>query len=221
MNDVLLFLIKALLSLAVIAGVIYSVILHEIAHGLAAFKFGDDTAKNAGRLSFNPIKHIDPIGTVALPGVLIFLNQVFGFSLPVFGWAKPVPVNPENLRSRFGFTVVSLAGVIVNFLVALLCFFIAAMLLKYTTAGIAADILISIAQVNIMLMVFNLIPLPPLDGYNFIVSILPTKAALFLEKNRMILTGIFMLLLFTNWLSYIYTPVIRFFMGLMNGLFGL
>jgi Zn-dependent protease len=146
------------LILAVV--LLYSVILHETAHGWAALLFGDDTAKARGRLTLNPIPHIDPVGAI-----MLFLVG--------FGWAKPVPVNYERLKdSRFGLLCVALAGPLTNILIATAAIF----LLSIPGVGrnsVAAGLLPLIAHVNILLGAFNLIPLPPLDGSRILMEFLP------------------------------------------------
>jgi Zn-dependent protease len=136
---------------------LYSIILHELAHGWVAFKMGDPTAKLLGRLSLNPLKHLEPIGTLML--------FVFGF-----GWAKPVPVNFSNLRGpRKGFIFVSAAGIVANTLLAFTAFFLNR-LLSPSPSGVVAPLLYYLAQVNIMLAAFNLIPIPPLDGSKILMG---------------------------------------------------
>jgi Zn-dependent protease len=173
---------------------LYSVILHELAHGWVAYRLGDSTAMRAGRLSLNPIKHLDPIGTV-----MLFLVG--------FGWARPVPVNFNQLRNRRGAMIaVAAAGVIANMLVAF-----GAMLLDRLLApspsGLLGVPLYVLAQINIILAAFNLIPLPPLDGSKILMGFLSPKvqnALLRIEPY-----GFFILigLLFTGVLN----PVITFF----------
>jgi len=143
--------------LATIIALALAIILHEVAHGYAALWLGDPTAKYAGRLSLNPIKHIDLWGTILIPLFLIISNTGF-----LFGWAKPVPVNYYNLRNgRYGPFLVALAGPGMNFL--LLAIF--GLLARFSPAGTALPYLfVQIALTNAVLMLFNLIPVPPLDG---------------------------------------------------------
>jgi Zn-dependent protease len=136
---------------------LYSIIIHELAHGWVAYRMGDPTAKLLGRLSLNPLKHLEPIGTLML--------FVFGF-----GWAKPVPVNFMNLREpRKGFVIVSAAGIIANTLLAFSAFLLNRILLP-PPSGILSPLLYYLAQVNIMLAAFNLIPIPPLDGSKILIG---------------------------------------------------
>lgn len=170
MNDPLILFIYIIVFL-------YSVILHEIAHGFVARWFGDDTAHVAGRLSFNPIVHIDPIGSILVPAILYLTNAGF-----LFGWAKPVPVNPYNLRrGAHPYRWVSLAGIITNLSLAL----IAGAVLSLATQqfGLAATnvgviVFSLILSVNIALAVFNSIPLPGFDGFNFLNTFSPINRLL-------------------------------------------
>jgi Zn-dependent protease len=148
---------------------LYSIIIHELAHGWVAYRMGDPTAKMLGRLSLNPLKHLDPIGTVML--------FIFGF-----GWAKPVPVNFNNLRDTHkGMIYVSAAGIIANMILAFMAFFLDRVLAP-SPAGILAAILYYLAQINIMLAAFNLIPLPPLDGSKILMGFAPAKFQYFLLR---------------------------------------
>ncbi len=141
----------------------YSIIAHEVAHGTVALLFGDNTAKQAGRLTFNPLKHLDPAGTIAL--------FIVGF-----GWAKPVPVNYGNLKNfRAGLVCVALAGCAANLLIAT----VAIALMQKGSFGvnsIALAVCRIVAQINIILCAFNLIPIPPLDGSKVLMGFLPQKA---------------------------------------------
>lgn len=153
----------------VFIGFAYSIILHEIGHAVAAAISGDETAKYAGRITLNPIPHIDPIGSILLPLLAAFLN------FPAFGWANPVPVNPNNYNNRrLGETLVSLAGVTVNFILCILFMILFCVVLQFT--GTQNKILYSLAGVNFVLMYFNLLPIPPMDGWHFITGLLPDKA---------------------------------------------
>ncbi len=137
---------------------LYSIILHELAHGWVALRMGDPTAKLQGRLSLNPLRHLDPIGTLML--------FVFGF-----GWAKPVPVSVANLRPlRRGFILVSAAGIAANMAVAFIALFLQRWLAPGGT-GVAAAFLYILAHVNLMLAAFNLIPIPPLDGSKILIGL--------------------------------------------------
>lgn len=172
---------------------LYSVISHEVAHGWTAYLFGDKTAKNAGRLSFNPLVHIDPIGTLAL-------------FLVGFGWAKPVPVNYANLRNfRVGLVCVSMAGVTANILIATA----GIVLLRFTGASANQyynTMLVILIKINIVLGAFNLIPIPPLDGAKIVMGLLPGKAQISFARLEPYGFFLLVILLFTGVLS----PVITF-----------
>ncbi len=155
---------------------IFSIILHEIAHGYVAEMLGDNTARLAGRLTLNPVPHIDPLGSIILPGLMILGSKAAGFPF-VFGWAKPVPYNPNNLSNyKWGTVAVGLAGVAVNLFIAT----IFGLMIRYSgELGITSDSFLSmltlIVYVNILLAVFNLIPFPPLDGAKVLFALLPHR----------------------------------------------
>ena len=145
--------------------IIYSVILHEVAHGYTAYMFGDKTAYYQNRLTLNPIPHIDIFGSVILPALLIFSGSPL-----LAGWAKPVPVNPNNLNPRkLGDFVVSSAGVLTNLLLCLIFVFVGSQVNNEVTKTLCYIVAIT----NIGLAIFNLIPFPPADGYRIISVLLP------------------------------------------------
>jgi Zn-dependent protease len=148
---------------------ILSIVLHEMAHGYAANWLGDPTARLAGRLSPNPLLHIDPVGSVLVPAALFIMQAPF-----LFGWAKPVPYNPYNLRNpKWGESIVAAAGPLTNLLIA---FIFAALIRLSPTLGLSdtfVEMTGYIVFINILLALFNAIPLPPLDGSKIIVPFLP------------------------------------------------
>jgi len=158
-----------------IAVVLFSIIIHEVSHGFAALMMGDKTAKLAGRLTLNPIKHIDLFGTIILP-VLMLLATKGGF---VFGWAKPVPYNPYNLSNqKWGDALVALAGPVSNIIIAFFFSLILHLAIYFNVANLAfVDITKFIILMNIILAAFNLVPIPPLDGSKVLFSLLPYKYA--------------------------------------------
>ena len=153
-------------TVILIAVLVPSVILHEISHGAVALVFGDDTAKRAGRLTLNPVAHIDPLGTIVLPLILALTGA------GMFGWAKPVPVDPGRLRNprRHGL-LVSLAGPATNIVIALA----AALLLRPFHRGGTAEVLFFVGVINVVLAAFNLLPIPPLDGSAVVERFLPRR----------------------------------------------
>ena len=176
---------------------LFSVIAHEYAHGYAALKQGDTTALKAGRLTWNPIKHIDPWMTLLLPAILWYVSK----GSVVLGGAKPVPVDPRNYRNyRRGDIIVSLAGVVTNLLIALVCTALVALLglvgkvdAIEPTAGILQAMMEICVRLNLLLMAFNLLPIPPLDGSQVVKHFLPP--ALALQYQRVGLYGIAILVL--------------------------
>ncbi len=170
-----------LLAIVLIPCLIVAIVFHEVAHGWSALALGDPTAKEQRRLSLNPIRHIDPVGTVILPGFLALVGA------PVFGWAKPVPVNASRLRNpRFGMMAVAAAGPATNFALALVG---AAALGVASATGLAANALVSqgiftFILINVFIAVFNLLPIPPFDGSHIVEGALPRRMAAAYEKLR-------------------------------------
>jgi len=149
--------------------IIFSAIIHEVMHGVAADQLGDPTARYAGRLTLNPIPHIDPFGSIILPLILAFSGSPF-----FFAWAKPVPYNPYNLKpGRFSEAIVAGAGPASNAVIAL----IGGILIRTGLFSGASDIIFLVVVVNVMLCIFNLIPVPPLDGSKVLEAFLPRSLA--------------------------------------------
>lgn len=177
-----------------IAILIFSVVLHEVSHGAVAYSLGDHTAKNAGRLTLNPIPHLDPFGSIILPLFLLIASQ-FGGGGFLFGWAKPVPINPFNFRDqRWGALKVGLAGPASNFAIALLF----GLLLRFGPLELFHNSFVPLLMgyivfLNLLLGVFNLLPFPPLDGSHIFFSFLPSS---FDPLKKMLATYGFVFLLF-------------------------
>lgn len=183
---------------------IFSVILHELAHGYAAFSLGDLTAKYEGRLTFNPLKHLDPFGSVILP-LLLYITHV-----PVLiGWAKPVPINPYNFRDqKWGELKVALAGPATNFLIAV----IFGLILRFALiTGPIVEFFWMIIQLNLVLTFFNLVPIPPLDGSWILFNFFPEK--LFKVKMFLQQYGIAILVFF---LFFGGPTIIEYFVNLFS-----
>ncbi|MBU1194404.1 MAG: site-2 protease family protein [Proteobacteria bacterium] len=183
---------------------LYAIIFHELAHGWVAYRMGDPTAKMLGRLSLNPLKHLDPVGTLML--------FVFGF-----GWAKPVPVNFAQLRDKkTGMILVSSAGIIANMLLAFIAIFIDR-LLALPQSSMPALLLYYFAQINIILAAFNLIPIPPLDGSKILMGFAPPKIQNMLFRFEQYGFIIVIGLLFLGVLN----PVVQFFRWLILSIINL
>lgn len=207
-----------------IPGVLIAITFHEFAHALAADKLGDDTARREGRLSLNPLDHLDPVGSL----LLLFAG---------FGWGKPVHVNPRNYSRKLsmekGEAIVSLAGPLMNFVLAIVFTLIYCAVYKFagisfitsTTGGIILLLISSTISINIGLGVFNLIPLPPLDGSKIIMPFLPYNAKQWFINNESIFYIIFVVIWITGLAGMIITPAINAISGgilsLGTAIFGL
>ena len=199
-------------------GVIVAMTFHEFAHAWAATKLGDETPRQQGRLSLNPISHIDPVGLICL--------MLLGF-----GWGKPVQINPRNFDGKYSISkaeaIVAAAGPIMNFILAFVFLIIYAIFgmtvtTITTTTNVISSILISIISVNLGLGVFNLIPIYPLDGAKVLNNFLPYKAKEWLIKNQAILTIIvFAIVFYTDIIPYITTWVLKGMIWLVDLIIGL
>lgn len=193
-----------------IAILIMSVVIHEISHGFVAERYGDKTARFAGRLTLNPIAHLDLFGSIILPAFLYFTT---GFA---FGWAKPVPYNPDNLSNRkWGSIAVAAAGVLANFFIAI----IFGLILRFTLHSSMSEgfyfMISSIVILNLALAIFNLVPIPPLDGSKIIFPLLPRffdSIILIIEKYSII----FLIIFLVFFLEYLY-PILIFLFHLITG----
>lgn len=198
---------------------LFSVILHEVMHGLVALKFGDHTAERAGRLTLNPIPHIDLFGTILLPALLIFTGSPI-----LFGWAKPVPVNPLNFKNlRKGELMVSAAGVVANFALAILATVVFHILnaLPQTFPPLLGSLLVFMVKINLVLGIFNLLPIPPLDGSKVLLSQLPYKWAKEYQKfERYGFFILLILLMIPFGSSSILQTILGFLVGIFSSILG-
>jgi Zn-dependent protease len=182
---------------------IFSIVVHEFAHGWVARTQGDNTAAMLGRLTLNPIPHLDPMGSVLVPGLLAAVGA------PILGWAKPVPVNPRNFRNyKRGDILVSLAGVASNLALAIICTLLLAVAIRTLGPGSVVVMMLRYGiLINFLLMVFNLLPIPPLDGSHVLYHFLPPAlGARYRELGQYGMIILFALLYFTNF-SFLRIPV--------------
>lgn len=201
---------------------IFAITLHEVAHGYVASWFGDQTARLSGRLSLNPIRHIDWVGTVIVPLMMLMVSNF------IFGWAKPVPVDPRNLHHpRRDMALVALAGPLANLLMAFFWGFIIKIGFTAETSGngwfgVPLTLMGEAGiMMNVVLGVLNLIPLPPLDGGKILSSLLPPRMAYKLSFIEPYSFLILIILLFTGALSYVIAPVVFFLASFIANLLGL
>lgn len=198
---------------------LFSVIIHEVMHGIVALKFGDHTAERAGRLTLNPLPHIDLFGTILLPALLIFTGSPI-----LFGWAKPVPVNPLNFSNlRKGELFVSAAGIVANFSLAIAAALIYHLLnaLPQEFPAIVGSLLRFTVLINLVLGIFNLFPIPPLDGSKILLSQLPynlAKSYSRIEPYGFLILLILLMVPFGN--ASLLQTILGFFVGLLSRALG-
>lgn len=198
-------IIVLLFSLVIL---LFSIIIHECAHGLAAERRGDPTARMEGRITLNPIPHLDPIGSILLPGIMILMS-LFGGGFIIFGWAKPVPINPYNLNDpKRDMIWVGLAGCAANFGIALLLSLLARILIT-GPISLAAVILFYGVSINLILAFFNLLPIPPLDGSKILTGILPEHYAYTFSRIEPFGFIILFILLLGGMLNFLFVAVAR------------
>ena len=194
-----------------VAVLIMSVVIHEVSHGFVADSMGDPTARYQGRLTLNPIKHLDPMGSVLVPAITYFLG---GF---IFGWAKPVPYNPYNLKNqKWGPAIVAGAGPFSNFLVAIV-FGLAVRFAEHLAIPAAfVQVAVMVVFINIILMIFNLVPIPPLDGSKILFALLPVRfyyIQRFLEQY-----GFFLVIIFIFFFWSLILPLVRVLFNIITGI---
>jgi Zn-dependent protease len=198
---------------------LFSIVIHEVSHGVVAEWLGDPTARHAGRLTLNPVKHIDPIGSVILPLVMA-IPALFGGTPIIFGWAKPVPYNPDNLKDpKIDGAKIALAGPVSNLLIA---FLFGLVLQNAPGLGIYAVFFSIIIYINILLAVFNLLPVPPLDGSKVLFAILPSTEGVYRFMRSLEQYGflILIVLLFTGGITFIYPLIGWLYRLFVGGSFG-
>ena len=207
----------------VLVVIFVSMTLHELAHGLVANRLGDRTARDSGRLTLNPLRHVDPFMTVILPIMIMFINIATGASMPVFGGAKPVPFNSKNIKyDEMGVALVALSGPLVNLVLA----FITYMILVLSGSGtgtILTTILTAATVVNLGFFAFNIIPIPPLDGSRVLYAIAPDFVRnLFdaIEQYGVVL--IFLVVMaggqfIATYMNFIITNILRLFSVVFGG----
>jgi len=191
-----------------IPALVVGIVFHEFAHGYVADRMGDPTAKYSGRLTLNPVAHLDPIG--------ILMLWIFGF-----GWAKPVPINPRNFRDfRRGLLFVSLAGPAMNLVLAFVAN-VAWRLVDPAQGSIVSQLFFWMVFYNLVLAAFNLIPVPPLDGSKILMALLPGRQARFFAQLQQYGWVILLILIFTGLIGSVLWPLISLLEGLLNFLTGL
>ncbi len=192
---------------------IFSVIVHEVAHGYTAYKFGDLTAKYQGRLTFNPIKHIDPLGSIILPFIMSLLPGGL-----ILGWAKPVPINPYNFKNRkLGEFATSFAGPLSNIIIATVFILVIRFSDVLGLSSVFVELSLVVVMINSVLAFFNLIPIPPLDGYRIVALLLPQETA---DKFEYISQrfGLFIVLFFV---LFLWNPIFMLIVSLLEILTGI
>ena len=195
-----------------IAILIMSIVIHEVSHGFVAESFGDETARDAGRLTLNPISHLDLFGSIFLPAVLVLTHSPF-----LFGWAKPVPYNPNNLSNRkWGTIAVAAAGVCANFIIAIIFGIVIRLTTTLSLPSGFYTITSAIVVVNLALAIFNLVPIPPLDGSRILFSFFPESIAMKIFRYEQY--SLLLLLVFIVFFSSYLYPIMAFLFHILTGL---
>lgn len=204
--------------------VLFAITLHEVAHGWVAYKLGDSTAKMLGRLTVNPIKHIDPVGTIALPIGMLVVSQLTTGQPFAFGWAKPIPVNTRNLaKPRRDMAIVAVAGPMANLLMAIFWIILLGLFSSFIADPNIRDGFVTMAKIglvfNVILMVLNLLPIPPLDGGRVLAGVAPLSVSSILDRIEpygfMIVLG----LLILGVLDKILAPMVIAVLNVLQSIF--
>lgn len=207
-------------QIAILVALILSIVLHEMSHGYAANWLGDPTARLAGRLSGNPFVHLDPLGSVIIPALLFFSPAGF-----IFGWAKPVPYNPYNLRDqKWGEAIVAAAGPLTNIALAIIFAILVRVGDVFNFSSSFIELSIVVVYINILLALFNLIPIPPLDGSKILKSVLPFELSMkyqsftmWMERFGLFATFAFIFLFMQIAWPY-FSYAVKLFVSLLAGL---
>ncbi len=209
--------------IAIVLGVILiSMMLHELMHGFVAYRLGDETAKLLGRLSFNPLRHVDPFMTILFPLLIVITNLTTGASMPIFGGAKPVPFNPNNVRyDEWGVALLAIAGPLTNLVLAFVSF--AAMALGHLDATTLIGRILEVSViVNLGFFAFNIIPIPPLDGSRVMYALAPdfVRRAMDVVERYGVMFVFVIVVLFNSVLGAYMVEAVNFFLTLFAQLFG-
>ena len=209
--------------LTVIGVILISMTLHEAMHGFMAYWLGDDTAKHSGRLTLNPIKHIDPFMTLLLPLTIALMNVASGTHMPVFGGAKPVPFNPSRLKyAEWGAALVALAGPVTNLLFAFLSFAVIA-IFRPGADSVLGTIASTSTLVNLGFFIFNMIPLPPLDGSRVLYALAPdfVRRAMEVVERYGIVLVLAVVMLLNPFIVAVMSTGTNFFITIFSEIFGI
>ena len=211
-------ILEVILSLL---AVFMAIVLHEVAHGYMALRLGDPTARSRGRLTLNPLAHVDPIGTILIPVVLVVMRYALNLYVPLFGWAKPVPISPGNFRNPLrGMLYVALAGPVANIALALVTagvfrlIWLGASSIEFASTGLVFHLLKAVLILlsrfglfNLILAAFNLVPIPPLDGSRVLLYFLPAEGRRFLLSMERYGFLVLLVLIYIGGLRFLFRAV--------------